>query len=207
MSCDKGYFLYKNSNGKIMTRKGCNVYMNQSNKTKKAKNGAICVKKEYSKQKISQKDLNILHKSAKDWLRSFKSRVKDKNTGKLKYEGLELIDICLCQGSARHFMRKGGKGINDFDLWLFFKDNDGVPDFPVRLVANEYFPDKKFGSSTDCSNKPGRRIDIIGRTIKEKSVEDWIENSKNKSPQELRKSYVISIFKPDQYKVLYEPKE
>ena len=105
------------------------------------------------------------------------------------------MGICLCQGSAQHFVDEGkGRGLNDFDIWLFFEKHNDIPDFPHRQVYNEFFPNDKFGHSADCINRCGRRIDIIGRSIN-LSIEDWIKNNKNKSPQELRKAPVILLKK------------
>jgi hypothetical protein len=177
--------LFKKPDGKSKTRKKCRF--NASAEETLLKNGTICKRKNYSFVKIDDADLNILYEISTAWIETFKS--------KEKYKDLKLLGICLCQGSAQHFMDEGtGRGLNDFDIWFFFEKQKDVPDFPVRLVYTDFFPNDKFGFSVNCVNKTGRRIDIMGRSITG-SIENWVTKNKNKSAKELRKSRVILLNK------------
>jgi hypothetical protein len=184
--CPKGYVFYKKAaDAKARTRKKCK--MNNDANSITITNGTICKKKNYSHIPIEQDDLDILYDVITEWLHTFQT----KNT---KYKDMKLMGICMCQGSAQHFVDKGeGRGLNDFDIWIFFEKQADVPDFPVRLVYTAFFPNNKFGTSTNCINKPGRRIDIMGRSIKESSISEWLHKSKNKSAHELRKAPVILL--------------
>jgi hypothetical protein len=75
-----------------------------------------------------------------------------------------LLCIALCQGAALHYI-DGRNGVKDFDLWLFFKAEEGVRDFPPRWRRQLDFRDPKFGKTEDSQKFTGRRVDLMGRTI------------------------------------------
>ena len=72
--------------------------------------------------------------------------------------------ICLCQGSARHFLH-GDRGVQDFDMWGFFEEIPRHP-FPYRRRGTRDFGPSKFGRNPDDGPEfVGRRVDVIGRSI------------------------------------------
>ncbi len=72
--------------------------------------------------------------------------------------------ICLCQGSARHFLH-GDRGVQDFDIWGFFEEIPRHP-FPYRRRGTRDFGPSKFGRNPDDGPEfVGRRVDVIGRSI------------------------------------------
>jgi hypothetical protein len=62
-----------------------------------------------------------------------------------------LIGIVLCQGAALHYIDKKN-GINDFDIWLFYKESK-----KNKLIARRPFTDKK--------GYMGAKIDFMRRSI------------------------------------------
>lgn len=155
--------------------------------------------KTYSNVKIEPYDLYIVYDIVSRWLTHFKQTHP-------KYSGLKLIGICLCQGAAEHFVNPtGGRGINDIDIWMFFmkQEKSICPDFPDRQVYNESFPNDKFGKTANCTNLPGRRIDIMGRSISpSSSIINWLKKGgSGSSAAYLRKSPVILLEK-DRYEIL-----
>jgi hypothetical protein len=76
-----------------------------------------------------------------------------------------VLCITLCQGAAQHYV-EGKKGINDFDVFTFFRRHPTI-DWPNRRRTIHDFGDPKFGVSLEQS-KPGwvgRRVDCMGRAI------------------------------------------
>lgn len=88
--------------------------------------------------------------------------------------------ICLCQGAARHYVH-GDRGVQDFDLWGFFEEVRGHP-FPYRRCGKHDFGPSRFGRNPDDGDTfKGRRVDVIGRSIR---------MPKNKTPTEAVQSYL-----------------
>ena len=66
--------------------------------------------------------------------------------------------ICLCRGAARHYIY-GDRGVQDFDLWGFFREIPGHP-FPYRRRGTHDFGPSKFGRNPDDGPYyEGRRVD------------------------------------------------
>lgn len=88
--------------------------------------------------------------------------------------------ICLCQGAARHYVHHD-RGVQDFDLWGFFEEAHGHP-FPYRRRSMRDFGPSKFGRNPDHGDAfKGRRVDLIGRSIR---------MSKNETPIEAVQRYL-----------------
>lgn len=101
---------------------------------------------------FQEQDLDFLAATALDDVAAFER-------GHPRHLGLaeRLICVALCQGAAQHLVHGTG-GVHDFDVWSFFRPEDGRPDFPVRRRATRDFQGPRFVSSS-------RRIDLLGRTI------------------------------------------
>jgi hypothetical protein len=90
--------------------------------------------------------------------------------------------ICLCRGAARHYVRpshgttQAREGVNDFDVWGFFRDRLNARPFPPRRHGFQDFGPSKFGRSpNDGPRYTGRRIDVLGRSIPVRCIETPIE--------------------------------
>jgi hypothetical protein len=82
--------------------------------------------------------------------------------------------ICLCQGAARHYVHHD-RGVQDFDLWGFFEEVRGSP-FPYRRRGEHDFGPSKFGRNPDDGDAfKGRKVDVIGRSIRMPKNETPIE--------------------------------
>lgn len=81
-----------------------------------------------------------------------------------------VICVALCQGAALHFVDTT-VGINDFDVWTFFRAHEAGP-FPPRRRVERDFGNPKFGRSSDRPDFDGKRVDLIGRSIPAACDED-----------------------------------
>jgi hypothetical protein len=82
--------------------------------------------------------------------------------------------ICLCQGAARHYVHHD-RGVQDFDLLGFFEEVPGYQ-FPCRRCSKRDFGPSKFGRNPDDGDAfKGRRVDVIGRSIRVPKNETPIE--------------------------------
>jgi hypothetical protein len=81
--------------------------------------------------------------------------------------------ICLCQGAARHHVYHD-RGVWDFDLWGFLDEVRGHP-FPYRRRSEHDFGSSKFGRDPDDDGFKGRKVDVIGRSIRVSKNETPIE--------------------------------
>jgi hypothetical protein len=74
-----------------------------------------------------------------------------------------LLCTALCQGAALHYLN-GETGINDLDIFSFFRRHPDRDWYPRRRVVYD-FGDPKFGQSADKPRFVGRRVDCMGRSI------------------------------------------
>jgi hypothetical protein len=70
---------------------------------------------------------------------------------------------CAYQGSAQHFVG-GNAGINDFDVFTFYRRNPEKP-WCYRWNVPYDFGDYEFGQAVDWPHFVGRRVDWLGRDI------------------------------------------
>lgn len=119
-----------------------------------------------SYEPLSVADLRHLGELAERDRRNFFLRKPE--TGNL-YSN-RLFAVALCQGGALHYIN-GTNGINDLDVWSFFRANP-VRMFPYRRRATTDFGDPKFGTSDDSPNYVGRRVDLIGRSLEAADFSD-----------------------------------
>jgi hypothetical protein len=87
-------------------------------------------------------------------------------TGHL-YAG-RLFAVVLCQGAGLHYL-DGKNGVKDFDVWSFYVEHPARP-FPYRRRGRADFGDPKFGKSDDSPQYAGRRVDLIGRSVRRASL-------------------------------------
>ena len=82
--------------------------------------------------------------------------------------------MCLCQGAAEHYVR-GEHGVQDFDVWAFFRPHPLMP-FPYRRRGTVDFGPSRFGRNPDDAARfKGRRVDVMGRSIPAVSGETGVE--------------------------------
>jgi hypothetical protein len=83
--------------------------------------------------------------------------------GSGRYRG-RMLCLLLCQGSALHFC-DGTSGIKDFDVWAFFDELAAIA-FPWRWRGTADFGTSKFGRHPKDAGYAGRRVDVLGRSLK-----------------------------------------
>jgi hypothetical protein len=91
-----------------------------------------------------------------------------------------LKKLATRQANAERYVH-GDRGVHDFDLWGFFQEVRGHP-FPNRRRGKHDFGPSKFGRNPDDGDTfNGRRVDVIGRSIR---------MPKNETPIEAVQSYL-----------------
>lgn len=76
-----------------------------------------------------------------------------------------ILGVALCQGAALHYV-DGRNGVKDFDVWTFYADEPSSVKYPLRRRMIRDFGYPKFGQSPDCPSFIGRRVDLLGRSVK-----------------------------------------
>jgi len=109
-----------------------------------------------------------------------------------------VICIALCQGAAQHY-HDGTTGINDFDVYTFFKKDPHIPWYAKRIKSYD-FGRPRFGQSKDKPDFIGRRVDCMGRDIEMKNNEEAVRSlrrylieGKTKTAKLLAKKAVVLI--------------
>lgn len=89
----------------------------------------------------------------------------------------QVFAVALCQGSALHY-QDGKNGVKDLDVWSFYRASSGRP-FPYRRRGVADFGDPKFGKTDGFHHFLGRRVDLLGRSIKAKDFSDPVAVLRN----------------------------
>jgi hypothetical protein len=81
-----------------------------------------------------------------------------------RYAG-RLVCRALCQGAAAHYVDHT-TGIKDFDVWSFYFEHPDGP-FPARWRGTADFGPSKFARFPgDPACYRGRRVDLLGRSLR-----------------------------------------
>lgn len=143
---------------------------------------------------IATRDRELFFNKHPDWARLYQGRV---------------LCVSLCQGSALHYV-DGKTGINDFDVWTFYRTNPEKPWCYRRNVPYDY-GDDKFGKSVDRPDFVGRRVDCLGRDIEVYESDDatsalrrYFSQHRTTTARELAKKAVV-LLEPDLGKVVWRP--
>lgn len=109
-----------------------------------------------------------------------------------------VLCVALCQGAAMHYI-DGLTGINDFDVYTFYKTHPQKHWYARRIKSYD-FGNPKFGQSVDRPNFIGRRVDCLGRDINVKEGEDvimalrqYIQNGKTETARLLATKAVVLL--------------
>ena len=132
----------------------------------------------------------------------------EKHTEWAKLYSVRKICIALCQGAALHYI-DGSTGINDFDVYTFYRKHPARNLYPKRIKSYD-FGDPKFGQSQDKPGFVGRRVDCLVRSIDasegedvEISIQRYLRDGKTESARLLAAKAVI-LLKPNCGKVIWQ---
>lgn len=84
-----------------------------------------------------------------------------------------ILCVALCQGAALHYV-DGSNGVKDFDVYTFYAEHPEIGSYPARWpIKNVDFGPSRFGRNPeDEPSYEGRRIDLLGRSLKAKPNAD-----------------------------------
>jgi hypothetical protein len=115
-----------------------------------------------------------------------------------KFYSRRVLCIALCQGAAKHYV-DGKTGINDFDVYTFYKINPAKNWYAKRKKYYDLGNDK-FGRSNDKPNFIGRRVDCLSRSIELRRNEDivaalqrYLSEGKTKTARLLAQKAVVLL--------------
>jgi hypothetical protein len=143
---------------------------------------------------ITETDLRILAELARIDREDFFKRKPD--TGQL-YAG-RLFAVALCQGGALHYINRKN-GVKDFDVWSFYTEQPERP-FPYRRRGEADFGNSKFGITEGYEHFLGRKVDLIGRSIRNATANDpvgalrqYLRNGPTESARQLAQKAVVLL--------------
>src|SRR4029077_3886533 len=118
--------------------------------------------------------------------------------GSGRYAG-RLLGRALCQGAALHYVN-GRNGVKDFDVWSFYAQYDDWP-FPARWRGTRDFGPSKFGRyPRDAPRYSGRRVDLLGRSLRvepgadlTEAIRRYLTVRRTRSAKELAAKAVVLI--------------
>jgi hypothetical protein len=137
--------------------------------------------------------------------------------GILELDESQISNICLCQGSAEHYLNYESRkscGVNDFDVWAFFEPQKFFR-FGNKKAATADFGPSKFGRSPlDPKSFTGRRVDVFWRAIPKgydpnpgSDIQEYFLESEFATACELKKKSVIAVWpRMEAGDVLWNPK-
>ena len=109
-----------------------------------------------------------------------------------------ILLTALCQGAALHFVN-GTNGVKDLDVYTFYAADPGVG-YPYRRRGVVDFGDSELGRHPDDHGFRGRRVDLLGRTLKVDpssdplaAIRSYLRAQATKTAKELSKKAVVVI--------------
>ena len=158
---------------------------------------------------IRFEDLKRLQEIAFEDLENFITRKPEYKPFKKK-----LLFIGLCQGAGQHYLDRK-HGVNDFDVWFFFKESK-KENFPYRRSKKKESGLEKFGADPSGKYKT-RVVELRGREIPTKFIrkgksdpgtclELWFNAAETDTAKHLADEAVVGLW-PDNMigKILWSP--
>lgn len=109
-----------------------------------------------------------------------------------------ILITALCQGAALHHV-KGTNGVKDFDVYTFYAEDPAIG-YPYRRRGVEDFGNSEHGRHPDDHEFVGRRVDLLGRTLKVSAAADpvsavgsYLRAGGTSTAKELSKKAVVVI--------------
>ena len=109
-----------------------------------------------------------------------------------------ILLTALCQGAALHFVN-GTNGVKDLDVYTFYAADPGVG-YPYRRRGVVDFGDSELGRHPDDHGFRGRRVDLLGRTLKVDpstdplaAVRDYLRAGATTTAKELAKKALVAL--------------
>jgi hypothetical protein len=109
-----------------------------------------------------------------------------------------ILLTALCQGAALHFVN-GTNGVKDLDVYTFYAADSGVG-YPYRRRGVVDFGDSELGRHPDDHEFQGRRVDLLGRSLKLDAsldplaaIRGYLGAGATKTAKELAKKAVVAI--------------
>ncbi|MBE5451262.1 hypothetical protein [Mycobacteroides abscessus] len=109
-----------------------------------------------------------------------------------------ILLTALCQGAALHYLN-GTNGVKDLDVYTFYADQPGVG-HPYRRRGVEDFGESELGRHPDDHGYLGRRVDLLGRTLKVApssepvaAVRSYLREARTATAKELAKKAVVVV--------------
>jgi hypothetical protein len=116
----------------------------------------------------------------------------------LSLYGKRILLTALCQGAALHVVN-GMNGVKDLDVYTFYAADPSVG-YPYRRRGVADFGDSELGRHPDDHGFRGRRVDLLGRTLKidpssdpVAAVRDYLRSGATTTAKELAKKAVVVI--------------
>lgn len=126
-----------------------------------------------------------------------------------KFYAKRVLCVALCQGAAKHYY-DGTTGINDFDVYTFYKRHPQKNWYAKRIKFYD-FGNPKFGKSVDKPGFMGRRVDCLSRAIDVSGMEDavsalhrYLAEGKTETAKLLSAKAVVLLV-PDCGRVIWHP--
>lgn len=109
-----------------------------------------------------------------------------------------MLMTALCQGAALHYVN-GTNGVKDLDVYTFYAEDPTIG-YPYRRRGVVDFGDSEHGRHPDDHAFVGRRVDLLGRTLKVSpsvdpvsAVRGYLKASGTSTAKELAKKAVVVV--------------
>lgn len=109
-----------------------------------------------------------------------------------------ILITALCQGAALHYVN-GTNGVKDLDVYTFYAEDPAIG-YPYRRRGVADFGDSEYGRHPNDHQFVGRRVDLLGRTLKVapsadpvSAVRSYLRAGGTSTARELAKKAVVVI--------------